>query len=66
MRIVRLADIPVIVRIRRRDEVTVVVPSNTPVDDVLAAACLVLSGDEFAELEATMADACQTAATPGH
>jgi hypothetical protein len=54
MRIVRLADMPVIVRIRRRDEVTVVVPSTTPAYDVLAAAGLVLSHDEFAELEAEM------------
>jgi hypothetical protein len=65
MRIVRLAEIPVIVRIRRRDEVTLVVPSDTPADDVLAVACLVLTGDEFAELEANVADAYQSAATPG-
>ncbi len=55
MRIIRLADIPVIVRIRRPDKVTVVVPSNTPTNDVLAAASLVLSGDEFAEFETAMA-----------
>jgi hypothetical protein len=52
MRIVRLAAIPVVVRIRRRDEVTVVVPSNLSTYDVLAVARLVLSGEEFAELAA--------------
>jgi hypothetical protein len=56
MRIIRLADVPVILRIRRRDEVTVVVPAGTPTDDVLAAAGLVLSGEEFAELKAAMVD----------
>jgi len=56
MRIIRLADIPAVVRIRRRDEVTVVVPTHTSRNDILAAAGLVLSRQEFAELEAAMAD----------
>jgi archaeosine-15-forming tRNA-guanine transglycosylase len=63
MRILRLAVVPVVVRIRRRDEVTVVVPADTTSCDVLAAARLVLSGDEFAELETAIADPQQMATT---
>jgi hypothetical protein len=66
MRIMRLANIPVVVRIRSRDDVTVVVPSNISAHDVLAVASLVLSGDEFAELERAMPDSHQMAATHGH
>ena len=56
MRILRLADTPAVVRIRRHDQVTVVVPTGTPTDDVLAAAGLVLTDEEFAELKAAMAE----------
>jgi hypothetical protein len=63
MRIIRLADIPVIVRIRRHDEVTVVVPTDIPASNVLDAARLVLSCEEFAELEATIAGTYPLAAT---
>jgi hypothetical protein len=64
MRIIRLANMPAIVRIRRRAEVMVVVPAHTSTPDVLTAAGLVLSTDEFAELQAAMAE--QHAATDPH
>jgi hypothetical protein len=66
MRILRLADVPVVVRIRRRGEVTVVVPADTTICDVLAAARLVLSCDELAELVTAMTDPHQMAATRRH
>ena len=50
MRIIRLADIPVVVHIRHHDEVCVAVPARVPETDVLAMASLILSDDEFAEL----------------
>jgi hypothetical protein len=66
MRIIRLANTPVIMRIRRRDEITVVVPTNTSTPDVLAVAGLVLSNDEFTELQAAMTDPRSTVAVPRH
>ncbi|SCL35904.1 hypothetical protein GA0070624_5396 [Micromonospora rhizosphaerae] len=54
MRVIRLADLPVMVHIRRRDEVLVAVPVRLPEDDILAIASVVLSGDEFAELAGSL------------
>jgi hypothetical protein len=50
MRIIRLADIPVVVHIRYHGEVCIAVPALVPNTDVLAMASLILSDDEFAEL----------------
>lgn len=60
MRIVRLAGAPVVVRIRRRDEVIVLLPSQTNNHDILSLARLVLSSDELAELERSMPAAVVT------
>jgi hypothetical protein len=54
MRVIRLADVLVVVHIRRHDEVLVAVPTRLSESDILAMASLVLSGDEFAELAGSL------------
>jgi hypothetical protein len=54
MRVIRLADLPVMVHIRRPDEVLVAVPTRLPEDDILAMASVVMSRDEFAELAGSL------------
>jgi hypothetical protein len=51
MRVIRLSgEVPVVVHIRRHNEVLVAVPTRLSEPDILAMASLVLSDDEFAEL----------------
>jgi hypothetical protein len=52
MRVVRLGDddVPVVVHIRRHNEVLVAIPARLPETDILSIASLLLSDDEFAEL----------------
>ncbi len=54
MRIIRTAGIPVVIRIRRYGETTVVVPSSIPASDVLTAAGLILSETELNEFAASL------------
>ncbi|HCT75059.1 MAG TPA: hypothetical protein DGT23_00395 [Micromonosporaceae bacterium] len=57
MRVVRLAGAPAVVRIRRRDEVTILLPAQIREDRLLTMAGLVLTCDELDELERTMTPA---------
>jgi hypothetical protein len=54
MRVVRLADAPVVVHIRHDDDVLVGVPAQLSEDDILAMASVVLTEDEFAELAGSL------------
>jgi len=54
MRIFRWADVPVVVHIRRDDEVLVGVPARLSESDILDLASVVLSEDEFAELAGSL------------
>lgn len=51
MHIVQTADLPAVVRITERDATVVAVPDSLSVNDILALASVVLTGEEFAELE---------------
>jgi hypothetical protein len=57
MRLIRLADTPVVVHIRRQDDVLVAVPARLSESDILTMASLVLSEDEYAELSTSLAGA---------
>ncbi len=50
MRIVRWSGLPAVVRVRRRGDVTVAIPSGLAREDVLDLASLVLSSGEYQEL----------------
>jgi hypothetical protein len=54
MRVVRLADVPVVVHVRRNDDVVVGVPDRLSEGDILAMASVVLTEDEFAELAGSL------------
>jgi hypothetical protein len=54
MRVVRLADAPVVVHVRRNDDVVVGVPDRLSEGDILAMASVVLTEDEFAELAGSL------------
>ncbi|HEX6682573.1 MAG TPA: hypothetical protein VF062_07235 [Candidatus Limnocylindrales bacterium] len=61
MRILRKADIAVVVHINDRNRVTVVVPADLSSDETLSMARLVLSPDEMTELEEVIETGPRTA-----
>lgn len=66
MRVIRLADLPVMVHIQRHDEVLVAVPTRLPEADILDMASVVLSGDEFAELAGSLVRGHRRRPAPPH
>jgi len=54
MRLIRLADTPVVVHIRHKDDVLVAVPARLSESDILTMASLILSEDEYAELSTSL------------
>jgi len=56
LRVIRLADSPAVMSIRRNDDILVAVPTRLSQHDVLAMASLILSNDELAELTGVLAD----------
>jgi len=59
MRILRLADISVVVHIRDRDKVTVLVPADLGPDQALSMARVVLTPEEHHALEEAFEQAYQ-------
>lgn len=54
MRITHLADVPVVMHVRRDDETIIALPDGLSTNDILDLARLVLTRDEYAELSAEL------------
>jgi len=64
MRVVRVTDLPIVIRVATPREVVVALPRTKPTDEVLTLASLVLSSAEFEELQADLTRLPRAVPTP--